>query len=131
MLFDMYNTLSFIITHGDLAETLVSVSNQLTAPVVESFTYSNSVKSLEELNDEISEIIDLKKPENLIFFVDLMGGSCWMLINRIKKKYPYAQLLSGVNIPMLVSFQIHYSRLSWQELIEKIVADGKKGILHR
>ena len=125
------SALSFIITHGNLAKTLSDVSNLLTTPIVESYTYSNSEKSLEELSDEISEIIDLKQPENLIFFVDLMGGSCWMLINRLKRKYPHAQLLSGVNIPMLVSFQINYNHLTWQDLLEKIIADGKKGIIHR
>ena len=125
------NALSFVITHCSLAETLVEVSNLLTTPSVETYTYSNSVKSLDDLSAEISEIIEKNNPENLVFFVDLIGGSCWMLINRLKQKYPRARLLAGVNVPMLVSFQINYSNLSWNELMEKVLSDGKKGIISR
>jgi len=125
------NALSFVITHGNLAEALVEVSNLLTSPSVETYTYSNSVKSLDDLSAEISGIIEQHNPDNLVFFVDLMGGSCWMLINRLKQKYPHARLLAGVNIPMLVSFQINYSNLSWDELMEKTLSDGKKGIISR
>jgi PTS system mannose-specific IIA component/fructoselysine and glucoselysine-specific PTS system IIA component len=125
------NALSFVITHGNLAEALVEVSNLLTSPSVETYTYSNSVKSLDDLSAEISGIIEQHNPDNLVFFVDLMGGSCWMLINRLKQKYPHARLLAGVNIPMLISFQINYSNLSWDELMEKTLSDGKKGIISR
>ncbi len=123
--------LSFVITHGELAKALVEASSILTPPKVETYTYSNAVKSLDELNKEISEIIERSNPQNLAFFVDLMGGSCWMLVNRLKRTYPQSRLLTGINLPMLVSFQINYGNYEWNELMEKIVEDAKKGIIGR
>ncbi len=125
------SALAFIITHGNLAEKLVDVSKILTTQSVKTITYSNAVQSLDDLNMEISEIIDREKPKNLVFFVDLMGGSCWMLVNRLKQKYPQARLIAGVNVPMLVSFYINYKNLKWDELINKILSDGKKAIIGR
>jgi mannose/fructose-specific phosphotransferase system component IIA len=125
------NVLSFIIAHGNIAESLADATKHLTKESVKMITYSNSVKSLDDLIEEISDVINENNPEKLVFFIDLIGGSCWMAANRIQRKFPQAELISGVNLAMLVSFQINYNNLKWADLMEKIVLDGKKGITHR
>ncbi|MGD9488194.1 MAG: PTS sugar transporter subunit IIA [Calditrichaceae bacterium] len=123
--------LSCIITHGDLSRELKNVADGLVGKIENEFFFSNKTKSLESIESEIEQKIEEIKPEKLIFFIDLVGGSCWVLANRIKKSRPEAVVVGGVNVPMLVSYHSNHERMDWEQLIAKIMEDGKKGILIR
>lgn len=125
------NILAFIITHGDLGCSLARVSEKLMMPTLNLHCYSNQILTSDEIVRQINEKIKTTQPKNIIIFVDLIGGSCWVIGNRIKHEFPEVALVSGVNVPMLVSFFVNSKRLGWQELLEKITADAKKGILFR
>jgi mannose/fructose-specific phosphotransferase system component IIA len=125
------NYFTAIITHGDLAESLQQVTKQLIVSATKVFYYSNKKLSLEEIEKEIEKKREGLKPEKTVFFVDLVGGSCWILANRIKKNSSDIAVLGGVNLPMLISYHLNYNRLKWNELMEKIVSDGNKGIVKR
>jgi len=120
-----------IITHGDLAGCLKRVTEKLITPATKVFYYSNKESSLEDIEKEIQSLRTELKSEKSIFFVDLVGGSCWLLANRIKKNSPDINVIGGVNIPMLVSYHMNLESLEWDRLLEKITEDGKKGILAR
>ncbi|HID39956.1 MAG TPA: hypothetical protein EYP36_10650, partial [Calditrichaeota bacterium] len=97
---------------------------------VEVKSYSNLELSLEEIEKQIREDIEKQKPEKIIIFVDLAGGSsCWFLAHRLKKGNEDVTVVAGVNVPLIVSYQMYIERLEWKDLIEKIVEDGKKGII--
>ena len=123
--------LTFLVTHGNLGKCLKSVSEKLIVPSTELIYYSNEEYTLEELENKISGKIDSAKPDKVIIFVDLFGGSCWLLANRIKRTSDQIKVLAGANVPMLISYFINYNRLPWDELIEKLVTDGRKGIISR
>jgi mannose/fructose-specific phosphotransferase system component IIA len=123
------NYFTCIITHGNLANSLKDISEKLATSGTQMFCYTNQHLSLEEIKSNIEERIDQLKPDKIILFVDLAGGSCWHLANRIKKDHKDAVIISGVNVPLIVSYQINYNCLEWDDLLNKIVEDGKKGIL--
>jgi len=123
--------LAIILTHGNLAGCLKRVSERLIVPSGEIIYYSNKKLSLEEIEKRIENKRKKLNPQKMVFFVDLVGGSCWLLANRIKKDSADIAVIGGVNIPMLVSYHVNFLRLPWNELLEKIVDDGKKGILIR
>jgi len=124
------NYYSCIITHGNLAHCLKGIAEKLVAPSVEVKSYSNLELSLEEIEKQIREDIEKQKPEKIIIFVDLAGGSsCWFLAHRLKKGNEDVTVVAGVNVPLIVSYQMYIERLEWKDLIEKIVEDGKKGII--
>lgn len=125
------NYFTCIITHGNLADSLKDISEKLTASETQMLCYTNQCLSLEEMQSNIKERIDQLKPDKIILFVDIVGGSCWHLSNRIKKDHENAVIISGVNVPMIVSYQINYNCIEWDDLLNKIVEDGKKGILIR
>lgn len=125
------NYFTAIITHGDLAENLEQVTKQLIVPATDIYYYSNKEHAIEEIEQQIEKKRNRIQPEKSIFFVDLVGGSCWILANRIKKNSKETAVLGGVNMPMLISYHINYNRLEWNALLEKIVSDGKKGIIKR
>ena len=116
----MSNYLSFIITHGTLAKEINNVAQNFIKTDLPVYTYSNAKDSIENIIEKIEQKVLQHKPDKIIIFVDLMGGSCWQAAMRVKKNQADIAILSGINIPALVSFASNYKRLSWDELIEKI-----------
>ena len=125
------NYLTCIITHGNLACSIRKAAEHLTAPAEEVFCFSNQETVLEEIEASIAALASEKKPDRIVLFVDMFGGSCWIAANRIKHNLKKTTIVSGVNIPMLVSYFINYQRLDGEALLEKIVSDAKKGIVIR
>ena len=125
------NYFTAIITHGDLAKSMEQVTKHLIVSATEVFYYSNKELSLEDIEREIENERERIQPEKSVFFVDLVGGSCWILASRIKKNSTHIAVLGGVNMPMLVSYHLNYNRLEWNALLDKIVLDGNKGIVKR
>ena len=124
------NYYSCIITHGKLAHCLKGISEKLVVPAVEMEAYSNMELSLDDIEKKIQENLEKKKPDKIVYFVDLAGGSsCWILAHRLKKGNKNVAVIAGVNVPLLVSFQMYVDRLDWDDLLKKIVEDGKKGII--
>jgi len=120
-----------LITHGDLAKSMKQVTKRLIVSSTKIYYYSNKKQTLEEIETEIAKERERLQPEKSIFFVDLVGGSCWILANRIKQNSSDIAVVGGVNMPMLVSYHLNYNRLEWNELLDKIVSDGNKGIVKR
>jgi mannose/fructose-specific phosphotransferase system component IIA len=120
-----------IFTHGELGFYLKKVTENLVSTSIPMNTYSNQDNSSEVLEEKILSEFKIQENKKGLFLVDLAGGSCWTLANRIKKNNPEIAVLGGVNIPMLISLQVNFPRLEWEQLIKKIVEDGKKGIISR
>ena len=125
------NYLSFIITHGSLACCIRDVAEKLIVPATELLCYSNTEWTLEKIESDIQSLIEERKPDKILIFTDLVGGSCWVSANRVKKTDQNIAVIGGVNVPMLVSYFINYERLDWTELLEKISADAIKGVVVR
>lgn len=125
------NYYTAIITHGDLARSMEQITKHLIVSATQVFYYSNQKYTLDEIEKEIDIEIKRIQPEKSVFFVDLVGGSCWILANRIKKNSDDIAVLGGVNMPMLVSYHLNYNRLEWHALLDKIISDGNKGIVKR
>jgi len=125
------NYLSFVITHGSLACCIRDVAEKLIVPATELLCYSNTECTLEKIESDIQSQIEENKPDRVLIFTDLVGGSCWISANRIKKSDENIAIIGGVNVPMLVSYFVNYERLEWTALIEKISADAIKGVVVR
>lgn len=125
------NYLNIIITHGNLACALKAITEKLVVPVTDFLCFSNEELSIEEIEAQITAKYREMQPQKIVVFVDLVGGSCWLSANRLKQTISPLVVIGGVNVPMLVSYQINYHRLEDGQLIEKIIADGQKGIVAR
>ena len=122
------NIISFIITHGNLADELNKVSQKFLPVTFPTFVYSNQKDSIEKIIEECSSKINEHKPDKIIVFVDLLGGSCWHAAMGLKNIYNNTSILTGVNIPALISFATNFNRMDWEALIIKTEEDSKKAI---
>ena len=120
-----------LFTHGNLACALKSVSEKLGVLTTNFYCFSNQEKSIEKIEEEIYLLIENTTPKNILIFIDLVGGSCWVSANRLKRENNNIDIIGGVNVPMLVSFFTNSQRMDWNSLLEKVISDGKKGILGR
>jgi len=125
------NVFAAIITHGELACALANVAENLMTSEITLHCYSTKILSSEEIINQLEKKITQQKPEKVLLFVDLVGGGCWIIANKIKKNNEHINVLAGVNVPMIVSFLINFKRLEWPSLLEKITADAQKGIILR
>jgi fructoselysine and glucoselysine-specific PTS system IIA component len=121
---------TFIITHEQMAICLQKAVEKILGKQNYLYPYTNLVDSLPELSKKIIENIEEVNPELIVFFIDLAGGSCWNLANMIKKQFKNATIIAGVNMPMLISYFTYLNEIPFNELLEKVVDDGRKGIIH-
>ena len=119
---------SFIIAHGDLARVLLQTTEKIVGKQSNVNTFSNKTDSLPVLAEKIKQRLDKINTVNVIFFIDLMGGSCWTLANLIRKQYKDIVIITGVNVPMLISYFTNLQQMSFTDLVNKVIKDGNRGI---
>jgi len=89
------------------------------------YMLSNSDLSVEALQKELKKI--LREAGECIIFVDCLG-SAYTAAKYVCLGMP---VVSGVNLPMLLSFFTKRERMGLAELTETVMVDGRKGILIR
>ena len=126
----MSNTVTFIITHEQMAICLQRATEKILGKQKDLYPFTNLEDSLPVLAQKINQNIEDTKPDQITFFVDLAGGSCWNLANMLHKEHKNVTIISGVNMPMLISYFTNLNEIPFEELIEKVIKDGSRGILH-
>jgi mannose/fructose-specific phosphotransferase system component IIA len=119
---------TFIIAHENLSSSLLRTIEKILGKQQNVFTYSNKNDSLPVLAQKVKDRIVHIKFNHLVFFTDLKGGSCWTISNVLRKEFPDMVLISGVNLPMLITYFNNLNELPFETLIKKVVDDGCRGI---
>ena len=121
---------TFILTHEQIAICLQKAVEKILGEQEHLFPYTNLVDALSVLAQKINDNINDIQPDHIVCFVDLAGGSCWSLANMIGKQHKNVTIIAGVNMPMLVSYFSNMNDLPYKALINKVVKDGSRGIIH-
>ena len=119
---------TFVLAHGDIAAALAGGVQKILGPQKNLFTFSNQLESLNVLAGKIQTLINDHKDKQVICFSDLKGGSCWTLASMMQKNNKDMIIISGVNLPMLITYFNNLANLDMPELIKKTVNDGCRGI---
>ena len=120
-----------IVTHGEFGAYLVEAAEHIVG------RQGQGVKvvgisprlSVPEIRERIKKAVAaLRCDDGLIVFTDMPGGTPSNLSFPIVKDAPRTELLSGVNLYMLVSAFGNRAGLPLEKLLEKLIADGQKSI---
>ncbi|MFQ5583588.1 MAG: PTS sugar transporter subunit IIA [Calditrichia bacterium] len=122
-------TKAIIICHGQLAFDFCNTLKKLYGPVSEIYPFSNEFLAPEILFREVADTIRKNDSSPFVIMVDLRGGNCWKIGKMLTKEFQKVKLLSGVNIPMLVSFVNKKDRFDFEELVTIIEQDSHRGIV--
>jgi mannose/fructose-specific phosphotransferase system component IIA len=124
----MKNYICLMISHGDFAFELNAVAQKFIPLDIPVYLYSNKKDSIEKIVLDVEQKIKKHHPEQIIVFVDLVGGSCWHAAMAIKKNHNNVSLFGGMNLPAVVSLATNINRLAWPDLLTKVEGDAVKAI---
>ena len=119
-----------VVTHGEFGAYLVEAAESIVGRQAGVRAIATSSRlSVPEIRGKISRALrELSSPDGTILFTDMPGGTPNNLSFPLVKDAPRTEMISGVNLYMLVSAFSHRDRLTLERLVEKIAADGQKSI---
>jgi PTS system mannose-specific IIA component len=120
--------LTFIVAHEDVAQALLDGVQRIIGEQKNTYTFSNKEESLPIIVQKMEKFVSESLSDLIVCFTDLKGGSCWTVANMVRKKYPQMVVISGVNLPMLITYFNNSSNLEFTKLIDKTVSDACRGI---
>jgi mannose/fructose-specific phosphotransferase system component IIA len=116
---------AIILTHGTLGRVLLEAAEMAIGPQPNVEVISNTGMSLEQM----IEAVDARLAEiPTILFVDYCGGSPYVACATLRALHPAHTLISGVNLPMLMSFFTKRDKLPFADLVQTVESDGHRGI---
>ena len=121
---------ALLVTHGILGEELVRTVGAILGPQTDTITISNNGLSSDALTAAIEgRLSEIPPDAPVVLFTDLAAGSCGIASRRVApSERPFARI-TGVNLPMLLEFFHYRDTLSLDELLPRMEAKAKAGIL--
>lgn len=120
--------IALLVTHGTLGDELVRTVAAILGPQDGVETLSNSGLSADALAEAIERRLDgMPAQAPVVLFTDLAAGSCGIASRRVGREG--LRKITGVNLPMLLEFFHYRDTLSLDELLSRMEAKGKAGIV--
>jgi mannose/fructose-specific phosphotransferase system component IIA len=94
-------------------------------PQTDAVVLSNSGLALDQIAESLAPHLT---GHRCLIFVDFCGGSPFMACKTLALSPQAATMVSGVNLPMLLSFFAKRDQLDFPELSETVMNDGHRGI---
>ncbi|NSB12691.1 PTS sugar transporter subunit IIA [Clostridium beijerinckii] len=116
-------------SHGDLAKGMKDTLGMIIGDVsmVEAFSsYRNEEVNVREI---VEKIVREKYIEADIFiFTDILGGSVNTEMMSLIKEYPKIHVISGMNLPIIISVATQANEIS-ESLLQQIIEESQHGIV--
>ena len=121
---------ALLVTHGVLGEELVRTVGSILGPQTDTITISNNGLSSDALTAAIEDRLSgIPSDAPVVLFTDLAAGSCGIASRRVAPSERVFRRITGVNLPMLLEFFHYRDTLSMDELLPRMEAKAKAGIL--
>ncbi len=116
-----------IIGHGDIGAGLISALKSISSRDDDIEFITNTGRSTSDIAGEVRAFSErVNCSDGLVIFVDLFGGSCWQ--GAKLANLPGSHVVTGVNLPMLLSFFNKRVTHAFEDLVIVLDRDGKRGI---
>jgi PTS system mannose-specific IIA component len=118
-----------IVSHGKLAEELLNALTIILgeAPNIEAISigwYDDVEDSKKKINQSLKKV---DQKNGMIIFTDMFGGTPSNLSFSFLKE-SQVEIITGVNLPMLIKFVSLQRSNNLKEVAKKVVEQGKKNI---
>ena len=121
---------ALLVTHGVLGRELVHTVEAILGKQTDVITISNNGLSADGLVQRIvDEITPLPPDAPVVLFSDLAAGSCGIASRRAELGARPLKRIAGVNLPMLLEFFHYRDSLPLEQLLPRMEAKGKAGIV--
>jgi len=120
-----------VVTHGEFGAYLVEAAEGIVGRQAQGVRVvaTSSRQPIEDIRRRIKRALaELSNPEGVLVFTDMPGGTPNNVSFPLIRDEKNVEMISGVNLYMLVSAFSNRSQLPLPRLVEKVVADGQKSI---
>jgi PTS system mannose-specific IIA component len=119
-----------IIAHGKLAESLLKAAEVIAGKVENVPTISvMGGETTEEIRVKLEEAVkEVGKDDGVIIFTDMFGGSPTNIALSILKE-GVVEILTGVNLPVLLRFLNYRSEVKFTDLVIQLKEHGQRSIV--
>lgn len=120
-----------VVTHGEFGAYIVEAAEGIVGRQESGVRVvaTSSRQSVGEIKKRVEKALaELASAEGVVVFTDMPGGTPNNLSFPLIKDAKKVEMISGVNLYMLVSAFSNRERLTLEKLVEKVVADGQKSI---
>ena len=118
---------ALIITHADLAQSLVRAAESVVGPFTDVTLLSNLGLSRDDLELAIEEHVKNWANGGLLF-TDFWGGSCHLCGASAVRRHGEVAIVTGVNLPLLLDYLYNRDRFPVGELAERLQQKGRDSI---
>lgn len=118
-----------IIGHGDFAKAMVNTAEQIVGEQTDLTIVSNRGCSCDVLGEKVAGLLSENDTTNTIIFLDLPGGSCTISCYSLLKDHPDLNIVSGVNLPMLIEFFMLRDKHTAPELVPILLQKGRENMI--
>ena len=115
-----------IVGHRNIGEGLLNALESISGSFENIIFISNNGLSTNEIAEKIKDAYKEYQNDDVMIFVDVYGGSCWRAAKIAKLSGSH--IVTGLNLPMLLSFVNKRNTFSSDELYTILETDGKRGI---
>ena len=118
-----------LFTHGNIGQELLRTVEGIIGRQEGVVALSNEGCSGTGMEDVLADSLSKEIfRDGAVIFVDLARGSCWVAVERMRRKKKNVHVISGVNLPMLLRFFYKRDSLELPALIENLREGGTAGI---
>jgi mannose/fructose-specific phosphotransferase system component IIA len=120
-----------VVTHGEFGAYLVEAAESIVGQQMAGLRVISisSRLSVPEIRERIAKAIkELRGPEGLILLTDMPGGTPSNLAFPLIKDEANAEMISGINLNMLVCAFSHREDMPLDQLVEKLMTDGQRAV---
>jgi mannose/fructose-specific phosphotransferase system component IIA len=117
-----------IIGHGTFADAMIATAEKIVGKQSDIEIVTNEGISCETLSQQIAQLLTEEDVDTIVF-LDLPGGSCTISCYTIMKDHQDLNVISGVNLPMLLEFFMLREKHTARELIPILIKKGKDNII--
>jgi len=118
-----------IVAHGDLADCMMDAIQGILGKQGGWLAVSNRGLGLCELNDEVLKAVEqLREGHDVIVFSDMPGGSCHHACQEICADLECVDVVTGLNLMMLLEFFVKREHKSLSELLNLVTDRGRDSV---
>ena len=121
-----------IATHGELSKAFIETLELIAGKTANvSYFGMTKLKSGDLAKEELTKILTAKKEgEHFIVLTDVFGGSVTNICTELLMDLKDFDIITGLNLPMMLTMILSGEELSLEEMIEDGVRSAKEGIIH-
>lgn len=122
-----------ISTHGPTAQSLIVSAEMICGKqaLCEAVPFLMG-QSLDEFQQQIENHLAsfAQQGEAILCLVDLKGGTPFNTLTRLMANYPNLEIVTGVNIPMLLATFMLRTQMALDDLLSELMQTAQQGIEH-